>query len=160
MCLLGVCVRACFQKITGFSIWDSSNNGIKSDCEWSHKNLTETYSPPPRWSLTEMWQMCMYKILWQMTNGMYPSLKRSLQQYTVHNHCMLLEMLDVFSLCAAAAVSVTPNNSPPAAPIENSHPPPPTPGRHIHSPAKIMALDAMYTLLILLFCIYLCFCIS
>lgn len=91
-------------------------------------NLTvndHTKTQHRRRSLTEMRQMHMRKILWQMTNGLYPSLKHSFQQYKVHNHCTLLEILVVFSLCAAAAVSVTPTNSAPAAPIDNS--PPPTP---------------------------------
>jgi hypothetical protein len=113
-------------------------------------NLTvndHTKTEHRQWSLTEMRQMHMCKILWWTTNGLYPSLKHPFQQYKVHNHCALLEMLVVFSLCAAAAVYVTPkNNSPPAAPIDISHPPH---ARHIHSPVKIMALAAMYTLHIL-----------
>lgn len=47
----------------------------------------------------------------------------------VHNaltHCTLLKMLYVFSLCGAAAVSVTPtNNGPPPAPTDNPQPPTP-----------------------------------
>ena len=77
-----VCV---VQKFRGYSIWDSLNNGTKSDCEWPHKNSTQTCSPPPRWSLPEMQQMCMCNILWQMTSSLYPSLKHSFQQYTMHS---------------------------------------------------------------------------
>jgi len=64
-------------------------------------------------SLPGMRYMRTRKITWRMTRCYYPCRMHS---HSILDHCTILEMLDVFSLCVIAPQSVLPTNSSPVGP--------------------------------------------
>jgi hypothetical protein len=81
---------------------------------WYQQLIFRCKPPTRRWFLLIMGQMRMRKISWRMTSCYYASWKHSKRALA---HYMLFEMLDVFSLCVVAQLSVAPANGSPLLPL-------------------------------------------